>query len=413
MGEVVASGNCISCGICAFDDSGKRLGAMSDRYVSNYPVPTEETVLARDSAICPGAGYPIVELGASHASTQELSYETDLGYFRGLAAYRSRGRAATDRASSGGVMTEAAIFLLENHLVDGVVVTTMACSDGMPRPRAIVAETVDQVLSSQGSKYCPVPIFEDVFDRFTNYSQLAMIGTPCQIAALRLAQKRGSAAASKVIFTIGNFCGGYRDYRETDLIIRRVIGGDSSPIKNFEYRGQGQPGKMTVETELSTHHADYPDYVRLTGVPKHKRCRLCVDATAELADLSCGDAWVPRLLSSEFQWSVCVARSAQAENLLHALTSSDVLIREDMSMSELVSSQRGNLDAKKKRFRSRIALQRFLRLSRSPDFDGGYYTNEVNVFFEFKVGVSQSIFWLAEKLRVYKLLAKILNRYPI
>ena len=58
VGEVVASGNCISCGICAFDDSGKRLGAMSDRYVSNYPVPTEENCLGERFSDLPWCRLP-------------------------------------------------------------------------------------------------------------------------------------------------------------------------------------------------------------------------------------------------------------------------------------------------------------------------------------------------------------------
>ena len=32
---------------------------------------------------------------------------------------------------------------------------------------------------------------------------------------------------------------------------------------------------------------------------KYSRCRLCVDATGELADLSFGDAWIERFLKTK------------------------------------------------------------------------------------------------------------------
>ena len=155
----------------------------------------------------------------------------------------------------------------------------------------------------------------------------------------------------------------------------------------------------------------YPNYARMTGVVKYLRCRLCVDATAELADFSCGDAWIPKYLKSGRAWSIVLARSNKAVSILNELEAKELITREQVSVEDIKSSQRGNLTSKKNRQKGRMKLYKLLGY-KLPSFDGGYHKNNEGLMLEFKVHVSHTIFSILERIGLYKMFSKLIGRYP-
>jgi coenzyme F420 hydrogenase subunit beta len=371
--------------------------------------PLLENIPPEQINVCPGKGYDIVAMGQENSS-EENEYNVNLGFYSSFACYTSTSSEIHDKASSGGVMTEIALYLLSKKLVDGVLVTKFDYSGLYPRPKSFIAKTKNDLLDAQGSKYCPVPVFNFEPDEIFSLQRLAFIGTPCQIAALKLLQKKGENFFEKFVYTIGNFCGGFRDLSETDKLINRV-GGPISKITNFQYRGDGQPGKMKISTNENVWSFPYPDYSRFTGVIKHKRCRLCVDATAELADFSCGDAWLPRFISDDKPWSICITRNQISTKILSDMQREKLITKKDLTYQEIIESQKGNIISKKYRQNSRIKLFSLLK-SKTPKFDGGFHNNSENIFLELKVLVSQSFMNFLEKNHMYKIFAKLMKRYP-
>ena len=63
-------------------------------------------------------------------------------------------------------------------------------------------------------------------------------------------------------------------------------------------------GILSDDGRIHTHA--YPEYVRATGVMKNFRCKTCIDATAELADFSFGDAWLKRFIGTKKPWSIYI-----------------------------------------------------------------------------------------------------------
>jgi coenzyme F420 hydrogenase subunit beta len=360
--------------------------------------------------VCPGKGYEIVRLAES-LYPRSNHRDVFLGHWNSAWACRATSERIGRDAASGGIMTSLCAHLLERGVVDGAVVTGFSFGAQGPRPRTYIATTLDELLAAQGSKYCPVPADEVLAEVRKFSGRVVFVGTPCQIAGVRLLQAQDPWLKEKVPVTIGNFCGGFRDFRETDRIIRRA---QHSPVrvKRFRYRGGGQPGSMRIvdEAGLATELA-YPGYVRLTGVTKNRRCRLCVDGTAELADFACGDAWIPRFLESGLQWSLLLARSEYASRLIHEMKDIGALELADVSPEEIISSQQGNLTSKKVRQQARRKLYRTLGLS-LPEFDGGYLMRTSSIALELKVLLSQSLLALLESLRIYPLFARLIGRYP-
>jgi coenzyme F420 hydrogenase subunit beta len=131
--------------------------------------------------------------------------------------------------------------------------------------------------------------------------------------------------------------------------------------------------------------APYPEYGRGSLVARSRRCVFCVDATGELADFSCGDAWVDRFVQGdENPWSIVLARSERAEDIVSRMVQAGRLAAAEVSADEVVYSQRFNLDSKLARQRKRMAICRLL-FQAMPDWEvdlpkgGGSYLREIRV----------------------------------
>jgi coenzyme F420 hydrogenase subunit beta len=412
IGQVVRAGLCVSCGACA---GAAPAGAITLRYAAGRGMPLPE--IARESqasgsgetlAACPGKGYPIARLSAALFGTAG-SHDLDCGAWRGLWAARTTDASLLERATSGGMITAIAAFLLESGEVDGAVVTRFAYGPDGPRAESFIARSRAELLEAQGSKYCPASplLLLPEFESFPG--RLAFVGSPCQIAALRLLQQSRPGLSSKIPYALGMFCGGFRDLREMHAIIRRQ-GFQPGEIVDFSYRGGGQPGFMRMRDARGGAAAlRYPDYARQAGFMKQLRCRLCVDATAELADISCGDAWLPRFLGSGSAWSLVMARSESGFRLLEAMIGRGAVEARDVSLEELKASQKGNLASKKTRQHARRQACRWLGV-RLPEFDGGFRETSSGVLRELRVLASEAVFAAAERAGLYPPLARMTGR---
>ena len=406
--RIVAKGMCMSCGACS---AAKYELRPSKKTGMIYPISSEKSNKEMALRVCPGKGYNIDDIVKDAKNgTKYSSFE--LGRYISIGAVRSTNPTLIPNASSGGVMSAFSKFLLDTGEVSGIISTRMNYSSNEgPRPEPFIASNADELIQGQGSKYCPVPLLT-IGEKVENYKgKLALIGTPCQIAGLKLLQKEGVAWACNIILTIGNFCGGFRDYRETDNLITRS-GFSPEEVIDFRYRGSGQPGFMSIKSvDGHTHTHAYPAYVRATGVMKNFRCKTCIDATAELADFSFGDAWLERFIETKKPWSIYIARN---KSVLHHwekyLLQRDVE-HEDITEAEIIRSQHGNISTKKYRQQYRKRLYNLIGVD-VPNFGNKTGFKNGSLLFELKVMASQFFLMILEKLGLYVRFAKFFNRYP-
>lgn len=410
LSKNIKSNLCISCGACEYL-TGKRVTLKYDKRKGiRIPSPINtlsDNEIRKIDSICPANGYPIVSLGAQIHHSDKYDYR--IGYYHSFFAAKSHSKTILKKASSGGIMTSLAAFLLESKKVDGIVATKYAYDGENITPKPVIATSLEELLECQGSKYMPVPVFS-ILDTVKHFNgNLAFIGTPCQIATLRRLQSI-YPEFENIKFTIGNFCGGFRDLRELDRF-REIAGMGHVPIKHFQYRGDGQPGQMIIESERKCWTYPYPDYAKLTGNIKYYRCRNCIDATAELADVSCGDAWLPRFINdSDDAWSMVIIRNPHLEVIFQNMTGQELIACETVSMEELIRSQKQNIVSKKERFVSRATFSRLLR-KRIPEYDGGYNPSKtVSILFEAKVWLSQLYKSALERMGLYSFL---IHKYRI
>jgi glycosyltransferase involved in cell wall biosynthesis len=90
-------------------------------------------------------------------------------------------------------------------------------------------------------------------------------------------------------------------------------------IENIEFRGHGWPGRFAVVLKngdtvtIPYSEAMVQHNLWFNAVP---RCLLCCDLTSELADISCGDPWIPEVTANETMGkTLIISRSKSGERI--------------------------------------------------------------------------------------------------
>ncbi len=404
--SVVKSNLCLGCGFCTFRGNYK----MEYNHSKGLYLPKKTGDSNHlDWEICPAKGYTIKQTSAQ-LYTQNAQYSIDLGYINKQYVVSSKSERILQNASSGGIMTQIALFLLKEKIVDYVVVTKFIYSENGIKTKTFFTNDINEIFEAQGSKYCPVNMdyFISEIGKY-KFHKFAFFGTPCQIAAIREIQRNDPHIAKNLLFTVGNFCGGVKNYNNIKKLAQRNKL-DYENIKYFRFRGGGQPGSLLmVDKHGNSSQTNYPLYVGYTGYSKLLRCHLCVDATAELADISCGDAWLDSYMEDFRPWSVIISRNKKATEIINMLESQQKIIIREISKEEISKSQNQNLKSKKYRYLSRNNLYRFLGY-KLPDFDGGYHNIDFPLKKEIKIYLIHKLKELLEKIGLYGFVRNIIKK---
>ncbi len=390
---------CTACGACGYLSHGK---ITYQRTARSYEPRANASLTADEQndieRVCPAKGYDIIRLGKDFKTAD---YDYRIGYYEQFFALKSTNERVCAQASSGGVMTTLPMVLLQKGLVDGVVATTYRYEGTLVEPETLIVTKAEDLYKCQGSKYMPIPTLQ-VLEKVKRFQgKVAYIGTPCQIAAIRNIQQDDAVLKEKIAYCIGNFCGGFRDLREQRALINKA---GVTHLTHFQYRGNGQPGYMRIVGDGKEWKYPYPNYGKLTGYLKKYRCRVCVDATAELADIACGDAWIPEYRNKG--WSLVIVRNKALLPVIEEMVSQGLLTKEAVTLDQLTASQRGNLTSKKERYLSWRKLFKLLRKP-LPEYDGGWNEHcKYSTAFEAKVYCSEIFKYIMYKLHLLKFIRK-------
>jgi coenzyme F420 hydrogenase subunit beta len=228
------------------------------------------------------------------------------------------------QASSGGLVSTLLIYALAGGLIDGALVTGVNSETGLPGP--IIARTPEAILQAMGSKYCVTPNNEALRIILREKGRYAVVGLPCQLHGLRLAQRQNKKLQERIIYTFSLFCSGTMGAQGT-MLLRKSLRLDK--VEPVHYRGGGWPGGFQA-VQSPEHYIPFSHYLTLLRTYTPPFCLICWDAAGEFADLSFGDAWLPELIDEDVQGtSMLIARTDKGQALLdEALTHQQIVLRE-------------------------------------------------------------------------------------
>ena len=267
-------------------------------------------------------------------------------------------------AASGGLVTALLLFALVKGMIDGALVTKMSEENPL-EPQPFIARTKEEIISACKSKYCPVPANIALREILKEDGKFAVVGLPCHIHGVRKAESANKKLKEKIVLHVGIFCSHTDTFWQTEFLLNK-LGIKEEDVAKIDYRGEGWPGMMSVLLKNGKKvSVPYSEATSLHGLWLHAllRCAFCCDLTAELADVSCGDAWLPEVLTNEKMGkSIVIPRTKIGEALCEEAVQDRYIMIEKTSAYKV--KQSGDMMQTKKRdIKTRFFIQRLFNKS--------------------------------------------------
>jgi coenzyme F420-reducing hydrogenase beta subunit len=296
------SEDCIACGACAL-------------------VCPTESILERRNI------YPLSSADIKEMEEEFLSgmIDSDLGVNREMFA----GKSSID-GQDGGMVTSILNKGIEMGLLDAAVVAQKNTSCGA---NAALVDETDLILQAKGTKYVRVSVIAPLMDALNRgKKRIAVVGTPCQVRAVRKLQKQGYFSEKFPdceIVLIGLFCFESFDYESLKSRVRELFSIDLDSADKIQIAR----GKFIVAIdgkEYSCRVRDLENQVRAG-------CGFCNDLVSRLADISIGS------IGSPDGYSTVIVRSERGEKLLEAASFGRCEINRD-EIVKLAAIKKKNAD---------------------------------------------------------------------
>ena len=371
---IVRSGLCHGCGACAGICPAGTLQIGGEGFPRQVSRCLE---CNRCVEICSGVGVDFQRLG-EYVFGEGYTY----GDFLGKVLEARVGHATDLRVrlagASGGVVSALLVHLLKTKEVDAVVVSRPSPAN-LFLSTGLVARTPEEIITAAGSHYSRSSTMTVLADLKDRGERIALVGLPCHIHALRTAQSNSPPEWRNVVFVVGLFChftlppGAVAD-------LAHIAGGRRRQPVRICYRDKesmGWPfdGPRVFYADGSSWTSAYlPSEVMsiLGHLYPLGRCLLCVDATAEFADLSVGDPWIRK---DDGGWkytqpegnSVILIRTDTGRQILHRAESAGAITSTTVEPSEVLRGQYPMFFEKKVCIPLRIRFRSWWRLP-VPDY---------------------------------------------
>lgn len=303
--EVTVKQICCLCGTCAaFCDKieiGEGEGGKKEpRFTEDY-----DTVCGLCYTFCPRTSLPLPDIERRLFGEAQKGAEGDpFGVYRKVYAVRSKKDDIAKGGQDGGAVTSLLAYALDAEIIDCGVITT---SDERWKPMTTVARNYEDLKAGAGTKYTLYPSVAGVREAIeADCEKIGFVGLPCQIQGLRKVQtveQPYDVGIDKVKLLIGLLCMENFTEELLEFVGKKCAGGSLDGVTKFDIKG-----KEMIVSEQETFSIPLDEITGYVG----EGCLVCMDYTAELADISVGS------VGSEEGWSTVFVRTAEGEEVVKA-----------------------------------------------------------------------------------------------
>lgn len=350
--KVVQASKCRSCGYCF---SVCPVNAIDMIYTDGFFRP------AVNVSQCVQCGKCVKNCPAENAFAENGL----LGSYVDLLLAHSSNRDVRHNATSGGVINSLVRFLLKERIVDGILMAGYDDKSVNETNSQLITLDEMNILEKRtrdfSSRYVLTPVLTGMRNIPERIKKLAVVGTACQIQALKL----GGGKADLDIFTIGITCSGGMSYKATEQYKKL----QNMPMSKMFYRGDGWPGKNCLifsdGKKLEYNHlGSLFERMFSSQIFKNPGCRGCRDHFAEQAEISFCDFWNIEERRTESEGNSCVIiRSKRAEEYFDKMLEAGfVEVARNLNENEVVETQMQVLKAKKGSLHNSVRYHMFTQI---------------------------------------------------
>jgi len=303
--EVQRYNFCGKCGGCVAFCSADNLGALKVG-PDGMPVFADEEKCLKCGIcymICPNTRDLDEEL------KKKTKWEPPIGQIKDLVSAQTTNPTVGEMCTDGGVVTSLLLYLLDNHMIDGALVSK---SDGPFHRGPMLAISGEEVISASGSHFDESFSIVELGSQYSTYSpamqelkslrkglidRVAMVGTPCQIHTVRKMQVLGIIPSDVIKYYFGLFC--MENFSFNDIQLRHLE-------KQYGFN-LTQVSKVNVKEDFFIYLNDgrviHIPFEEIDSIAR-PACLVCPDFSAEFSDISFGglgspDGYTTVLIRSE------------------------------------------------------------------------------------------------------------------
>jgi len=308
--EVVDTGICGKCGGCVSFCSAGELNAL-EMAESGLPKYVNEDNCQKCGIcylICPQTSTLNEEL------QERFGWAPPIGNYKRVISAQTTNEKIRKVCTDGGVVTSLLFYLLEHNLINGAIVSKKT---GRFARKAIVARTSEDLLEAAGSSFSGSLHLEELGGKYTTYTPIlstvkslekrylqnvAVVGTPCQINAIRKMQCLGIIPAHLIKYTIGLFC--TENFSFDDVARERLEKKLDINLENIVKLNIKEDFIITMTKGVTIHIP-----LREIDDVARQACFACRDFSNEYADISVGglgssDGYTSTIIRTELGSSI-------------------------------------------------------------------------------------------------------------
>ncbi len=249
--------------------------------------------------------------------------EIEMGPVRKIMMARAKDPIWRKKAQTGGVVSSLIDFAFRKRIIQGAILTNR---DGDLLPQGKVLTSSKGILNCAGSSYISGPTLE-VLNKgpWKGQERIGLVGLPCQVLAvakMKTSTLEKKTPIDRLDLVIGLFCTWALDYKPFTAFLTERVG--SHPVKKLNITPP--PERMLEVIAGGKLHQMPVDEIRPFI---RASCRVCLDMTAELSDISVGT------VEGKEGWNTVIARTVKGENLLKEAKKAGVIETRPIPASNL------------------------------------------------------------------------------
>ncbi len=372
---VIKGGYCIGCGACtAVRDSPMvmKLDQFGRFQASENILQATEKIGNDILKVCPFSDQSLNEdvIGKKLFGTKS-NFHDKIGYFQSIYAGYVLDDGYRKNGSSGGMASWIAVTLLNNGLIDGVIHVHHRPPSGEDANlfEYQLSTTQDEILNGAKSRYYPVEMSEMITLIRQREGNYLLVGIPCFVKSIRLLMQQDEILNERIKFCIGLICGHLKSKRFSQMLAWQM-GINPLNLESIDFRTKINELKashyaVTVKGKNNTgqkvelivnSHSMYGTNWGL-GLFKYSACDYCDDVVAETADISIGDAWLPRYEDDSSGTNIIIVRNSIIQNIIDkAIKVKDIKL-ENISVGDVIKSQLSGFRHRKEGLAYRLFLK--------------------------------------------------------